>query len=263
MKIYHYTSIGALALILESKKIRFTRLDGLDDIEETQRLPAYLRNSLYVSCWTEEKEENISLWSLYTGMSGIRLEFPANLFNTYHYPAGDYGSWGFGIDTICPLPPEEIRTEDYFITNPFWLQDGFFTKVEYDVDFRSKTAASILDTKDEVGIDHPKNLIRFKNPIWSFQKESRFYLFANPLLPLSNFDGDRRRQMESIAIGNAENDVKYIDVGISNAAMEDLLVRVHPNCKTSDKIIIRALLDKYAPKSALEDSHLNGKYRSK
>lgn len=32
-KIYHYTSTETLALILKSKKIRFNRLDQVDDME--------------------------------------------------------------------------------------------------------------------------------------------------------------------------------------------------------------------------------------
>lgn len=34
MKIYHYTSIQTLALILHYKTMRFNRLDRVDDIEE-------------------------------------------------------------------------------------------------------------------------------------------------------------------------------------------------------------------------------------
>lgn len=36
--IHHYTTIDNLALILESKRIRFTRLDLLDDIQEIKGL---------------------------------------------------------------------------------------------------------------------------------------------------------------------------------------------------------------------------------
>ena len=34
MKIYHYTSIETLALILKNKTIRFNRLDHVDDVDE-------------------------------------------------------------------------------------------------------------------------------------------------------------------------------------------------------------------------------------
>ncbi len=35
MKVYHYTSIETLALILKNKSIRFNRLDCVDDLEES------------------------------------------------------------------------------------------------------------------------------------------------------------------------------------------------------------------------------------
>lgn len=34
MKLYHYTSLDTLALILKNKTIMFNRLDRVDDIEE-------------------------------------------------------------------------------------------------------------------------------------------------------------------------------------------------------------------------------------
>lgn len=34
MRIYHYTNIDTLALILKNRTIRFNRLDNVDDLEE-------------------------------------------------------------------------------------------------------------------------------------------------------------------------------------------------------------------------------------
>ena len=61
MLIHHYTNIESLALILKSKKIRFNRLDRMDDLEEgrveAQGIP--VAKYTYVSCWTEDEEESI------------------------------------------------------------------------------------------------------------------------------------------------------------------------------------------------------------
>lgn len=62
--IHHYTTIDNLALILESKKIRFTRLDLLDDIKEVAGLDNPIEKidkSIFISSWTEDNEENIPL----------------------------------------------------------------------------------------------------------------------------------------------------------------------------------------------------------
>lgn len=58
MKIYHYTSIQTLALILKSRSIRFNRLDFVDDLEESaypsgnKGLNLNLAKFVYVSCWS-------------------------------------------------------------------------------------------------------------------------------------------------------------------------------------------------------------------
>ena len=76
MLIHHYTSIESLAMILSTRKIRFNRLDRMDDLEEgrvaAQGVP--LGKYTYVSCWTEEQEESIPLWNMYAGKEmGVRI----------------------------------------------------------------------------------------------------------------------------------------------------------------------------------------------
>ncbi|MCV5372328.1 hypothetical protein OFD18_29525, partial [Escherichia coli] len=65
-EIFHYTSIASLALILKSNKIRFSRLDGVDDILEAQtHVGINFGQYFFVSCWTKTKEESIPQWHMY------------------------------------------------------------------------------------------------------------------------------------------------------------------------------------------------------
>lgn len=65
--IHHYTNINTLALILKNKKIRFNRLDRVDDMSEAKALRGYnLSQYLFVSCWTDSEEESIPQWHMYT-----------------------------------------------------------------------------------------------------------------------------------------------------------------------------------------------------
>lgn len=48
-KIYHYTTIDSLAMIMSSRSIKFNRLDKVDDMEERKEPSNYI----FVSCWTE------------------------------------------------------------------------------------------------------------------------------------------------------------------------------------------------------------------
>ncbi|WP_214653896.1 hypothetical protein, partial [Vibrio anguillarum] len=68
MKFHHYTTIETLALILDSRKIRFNRLTNVDDMEEADLYGKYnIGRFLYVSCWTTNSIESIPLWNMYTG----------------------------------------------------------------------------------------------------------------------------------------------------------------------------------------------------
>ena len=54
MKIYHYTNIEALALILKNQTIRFNRLDKVDDIEEGNAESWGVKFCKYVSVILED-----------------------------------------------------------------------------------------------------------------------------------------------------------------------------------------------------------------
>lgn len=87
MKIYHYTSIETLALILKNKTIRFNRLDHVDDVDEAAYgfgvQKTLLGQYSFVSCWTKEESENIALWNMYTNYKGVRIGFDEDMFITY------------------------------------------------------------------------------------------------------------------------------------------------------------------------------------
>ena len=76
MIIHHYTNLEALAMILSTRKLKFSRLDCVDDLEEGEIESDGLRlgKYVYVSCWTENEEESIPLWKMYGGYGvGVRI----------------------------------------------------------------------------------------------------------------------------------------------------------------------------------------------
>lgn len=264
--IYHYTSIQSLALILESKKIRFTRIDRLDDIKEIEGLPNRLKQTAFVSCWTEDDQENISLWSLYTQMKGVRISLPQDMFNKYDIKAGDYGNWGYGLDIISPLPLEKIRTDEYVVSNPFWLEDGFYKKILYsDLCVENRKNIYNIDSEGNVNIKTIQNLFIHKDSIWAFQKESRFYLIAIQLPPLNLFK-DRETQMlniNSIEQRYVDNFISNIEVDLNNEVLNNIIVRLSPTCTNADRIIVESLLHKHTSNGEIENSNLRNTIRSK
>ena len=113
MYLYHYTSIENLALILKNKTIRFTRLDCVDDVEESSVYENTVPMGKYtfVSCWTESEEESIPLWNMYTPqMRGVRIKMnSSDLFFKYKIEPGTYLTSGGsvtindGFETYTPF----------------------------------------------------------------------------------------------------------------------------------------------------------------
>jgi len=263
--IHHYTSIQSLALILESKKIRFTRIDCLDDVKETEGLPDSFKSFAFVSCWTEDEKENISLWSLYTQMKGVRISLPKDMFKRHYIKACDYGNWGYGLDIISPLSLDEIRTDNYLISNPFWLEDGFYKKIIYsDTYIENRKELYTENSNGDIFYKKKQNLFIHKDSIWEFQKESRFYLIAYPLPPLNIFE-DRKTQMLNMNhfLTPKENTMTFIDVNINENILDNIIVRLSPNFTGADKIIVESLLKRYALNGIVEFSDLKDTIRSK
>ena len=103
MKLYHYTSIENLALILKNKTIRFNRLDRVDDIEESSIYEKTVPMGKYtfVSCWTDNEEESIPLWKMYTPqMKGVRIAMDYDMFLMKKINEGIYKT---------PIGPIEIK----------------------------------------------------------------------------------------------------------------------------------------------------------
>jgi hypothetical protein len=76
MKIYHYTSIENLALILKNKTLRFNNAKYIDDPNEAITKDfGSMQDYVFISCWTKEPIESIPLWKIYGNNGhGIRLE---------------------------------------------------------------------------------------------------------------------------------------------------------------------------------------------
>lgn len=90
--LYHYTSIETLALILKNKTLCFNNLLNVDDSEEAETFDmGKFGKFVYVSCWTDDEQESIPLWNLYTpDMHGVRIRLPRYPFKKYLYKKGEY-----------------------------------------------------------------------------------------------------------------------------------------------------------------------------
>ena len=184
--LYHYTSLETLALILRNKTICFNNLLYVDDIEEaeTDDMGKFGR-FVYVSCWTEDAEESIPLWNLYTpNMHGVRIRMPEFPFKKYYYKKGElflsedvetyiniqkiYDENKVSIVTTDPHLVKVKYTEEY---------DKLFPKIKtesFDGALQKFLEAKYMEDIDVTNIKvgySLKDVGRYKRINWVFQQE--------------------------------------------------------------------------------------------
>lgn len=173
--LYHYCSIETLEAILRSKKIRFSSLDIVDDMEES--LTSDYENIgkiCFVSCWTDSEEESVEMWRTYTGgENGVRIGFPKDLFIR-------------DVDDEKALKlNQKFRSENDIVISPPYMPELIpvtYTKddtlinlevTEESVERCNNCSNTTANLKLET-----KFLGRFKRNYWSGQSEWRYRLIA-------------------------------------------------------------------------------------
>ena len=266
--IHHYTSIENLALILSSRKIRFNRMDKVDDLLEIDGLPKAFSTYVFISCWTYEKEESIPLWKMYTqNMRGVRLSLPIDMFKKKLIKAGKYDNFiTVEKDIHSPLSINEQFAKNYFISNVFSNKQSFYKEVIYDNNYPEIYKKSIMEENNETKINNLFSCGAYKGEMWKFQNESRFTLYIIPLLPIDHLlvKGNKKKQFDLInytILNNIRNEIEYFDLELDDSVVNNMYLKLGPLCLNSDKIIVDSLLTKFTKNGQLEMSNLDGKIR--
>lgn len=276
MIIHHYTNIDVLALILRNHTLRFTRLDQVDDSEESNFIckGVNLGPYTFVSCWTEVKEESIPMWKMYTeGKWGVRLSFNKDglfkVYTDYEYKGHDNMITNVGKEIHFLLDPKlRLNQTDYM--PPILEEDydgcNFYRKVKYVDDIVPYADGCVEfpeDPKTEGITVKTDKVGSYKNKRWAFQEESRFVIFFAPRNPLAYFNTDKYipEQIRQIrAIKNNEGlSFSYYDMNLNEEAFENLVITMSPLCEPSQKIMVKALCRQYAPNAQIVESNLSGK----
>ena len=225
--IYHYTSLESLACILESRCLRFTRLDLVDDPKEY----SFIRDGfnpakyVFVSCWTESQEETIPQWKMYgNNGKGVRISIKPDVFNIVEDDK---------YRLLFPL--EYFKEKDYFITPILGNNDQPFFKINYINDLRYAADKIFLDE----GIDF-KEVAIYKGPEWSFQKECRFILYVFP-----KSVGDKMYSLQDVILKRLIPNHNYLDIPICDTAYNSIQITLGPNSSYAEEIILSSLLEKY------------------
>lgn len=272
MKIYHYTNLESLAMILKNRTIRFNRLDKVDDLEEgnAESLGIRFCKYVFVSCWTEKSEESIPLWKMYGGDSGgIRISMEREMFQEYFISDLDFVGLKSQGSIITKIPPQSLTHPDFWILPILdYNNDLFYRHIEYvdDVFKYTKDCIQITNIKDGRGDMNMqmKPFGYYKNKRWAFQDETRFVLYilpCNPMLEGANPEVSSI-VMQSL-LGNKSLLFTYYDMHIKDEIIDKIDITLSPSATEAEETIVRALIDKYAPNAKVNNSSLGKVVRLK
>lgn len=274
MRIYHYTSIDSLALILKNRTLRFTRLDRVDDLEEArvEQNQYDLSKFLFVSCWTENGEESIPLWKMYSGgAGGVRIGVDKEMFEGFFSFSFDEGT-GELKEIRHTLVPDD-QQKDFFVLPVFDCNESpFYRKVIYEENLAEATKGLVKEETrvKEIRPDGSKllnvtmsldmkRLGAIKHSRWEFQDESRFSLFIVPGNPYTRTIEAATSVMLYCLRNGKSVPFEYYDLPLSPRFFESLEVTLSPNASLSQKIIVESLCSSLAPGAVIKDSSLRGK----
>lgn len=267
MKLYHYTTIDALALILKNKTLKFSRLDCVDDLEEgrVESSGIKLGKHFFVSCWTENPEESIPLWKMYSKNSyGVRISLDKDMFKKYVVKSGTYN----GIPVIGSieslLPAEELFNNDYMPFPPTITQSSvdsfFYREVEY-VDDVSKATEDIVHITAKGGNKADLEIAlgdvgRYKYKRWAFQEETRFVISFFPINPMQyNPEIVSSIVMDAYRSGIHVPFSSYY-MHLRDDVFDDLEIVLSPMATEGQKVIVENLCATYAPNAVVKESSL-------
>ncbi|UZD21158.1 DUF2971 domain-containing protein [Algoriphagus halophytocola] len=260
--IYQYTSIGKLKLILDSKKIRFTRLDRVDDKDESEPFKNKgIADKVFVSCWTEDSDENSGLWSMYgDDFKGVRIGFKRPIFKLHEIPSSKWN--GLNIfnehNRKVVISPNEMITSDYFIIPSFLNESTFFKKIEYvptnelEEKYAKYTDFEVVNGVANLTLNF-QEVAKYKKSGWKHQLESRYILGIIPFAQKLNFVPDfNNKQHTNIIIDSLATslvneiapNITHYDININDFSLNNIEILIGPKCNERQIETVKNLLER-------------------
>ncbi len=255
--LYHYTSLETLALILTNKSLCFNTLLNVDDIEEAETSDMGLFGKyVYVSCWTDEAQESIAMWQLYTpNMHGVRIQLPIYPFKKHYYRAGEFH---FSEDATSYIDIRKVYDENKatIVSNLPQLWQVTYTSDEALLRPQIRSGDSIGDYADILNINNPKKnhckirynlgqLGKYKSEVWSFQKEWRYWISMSPwgMKESEAATLDKHRDFAD-RLENTATKPPYerFFVALSEEAISQMQIVFGPRMTEAEKILAKHLL---------------------
>jgi hypothetical protein len=240
MKIYHYTSIDTLALILKNKTLRFNNAKFVNDPTEAMTEDfGSMQDYVFISCWSSEEKESIPLWKIYGADGhGVRLESDTK----YIHFEGEETPLN-GIYKVIENVKKEVDS-DYFINvwqlNRPSINHYFETNYSDEERIFMKDASTETQQCWEYQVDTAFNT---KATCWSFEKEIRFILLG---CSLESYQATNNWLLVFNNITKKKNiNSSFVDLILFDDFFNNLTVTTGPLQSESEKIIVQSLVQKY------------------
>ncbi|CNI77008.1 Uncharacterised protein [Yersinia similis] len=270
MNIHHYTNASTLPLILDSKKIRFTRADLLDDGSEMPFRTAYLNPQQYfISSWTHADRELSGQWYRYGDHDrGVRLTLPDSPFTYYHLKddisaSDESGSFGIMLNGIDAPFSLETMLGKGFVLIPYLEMDKYFGGFVNYVSDPALQASNLYSTdEDGTHISLPGHLGRIKSKFWSDQEEYRFVLVAYQGPDLKRSEVTEVYDRELLSRYQAGQTVipaqiQHIDLPLAEDMLSQLIVTLGPRISSENREMVYQAMCKFSPSGIVRESEMN------
>lgn len=237
MKLYHYTTIDVLALILKNKTLRFNCLANVDDQDEAETSDyGSFKNYLFVSCWTEDSSENISLWNMYSNkMEGIRIGVDSEKIKFIPKEQKQIPVYHL-VDNIKP----EDKNSAFFLWHETEKYEEIDSKIRVEYDLEDKYCFEIKETNDSY-LYNFRELAGKKRKEWAFQQEIRYVLFG---ASTENENYSNQDIFNSIREKKKFN-CDFVDLLLEDQFFDGIEILTGPLITEGGKTICEALLDQY------------------
>ena len=265
-KIYHYTSVETLKLILLNRTLRFKSLGLVDDVKEERT--ANFGNAgrmTYVSCWTT-LDENRPQWNGYGDnykgvMIGIEFEKIEDVFLSVPMRFGD---------KVVPTLPVFVPPLDIDIPGSEFFSFGkvmptgdrmpMFFDIEYTDDERKLNPYIVSSNGTGLSIDFSE-MGKCKSSDWSFQKECRFAITCLPwsYKEMEDFMASTRGDFgEAIfnKLRNVSTELEHIDLLLNFNIFNNFTVVFGPRCFNDEKEEIKKIANLLNFNISFKDSSL-------
>ncbi len=277
-RLYHYTTVESLALILQNKTLRLRALTEMDDLQEAQSdsIQNY-GQFVFISSWTDDKTEYLPMWKMYSSMnSGVRISLPRDPFQIC-----DYNTFQFRNPTIKDRELAKTHIEEYPIVDQMRMAGDYHGSLINpslghqlcQVQYVDESETEKLNPKVEMFTDDGVKLALekmgvYKSIDWAFQREWRYRLALSPGFEISSQDNSWRDYPTKVMLEKIRNNkltcpLNYLDLHLANDKLNQLEITTSPCISAGNLAIVKLLVKEYCPEAEIIPSRFENKVKLK